>query len=502
MAALRYGFFGDKPATPDDSDMTGMHRQRRQFVMRAVIKLSLTLTRLRAPVIATSSGLMKKLVLAAAVLIFAAIGAVLAWQHHDNAAAAADAASARIALRIHGSNTVGESLMPALVSAFLTQQGYALVRTETGADPVEKTVLARVHASQPDVAVAIHAHGSTTAFVDLGNGSTDLGMSSRRIKPEEQSALLASHGDLMAPEHEHVIALDALAIISHPDNPLQRLTIAQIAQIFSGEISDWAQLGGNPGAISLYTRDDNSGTYDTFKELVLKKNDKKLAANARRFESSEALTEAVRRDPQGIGFVGVAYASRIKLIAVSADGEKPYTVPEKHQIGTESYALSRRLYVYEPASLDNALAKDFLRFAVSDEGQKLVEAIGLISYYPTRDKPRVALQPFPARYQSLGTLGERLSVSFQLSDSSLLDDSKSRRDLDRVANFFRDHPDKRLVLAQMSPPTGSRGGNDPALGELVSALAARKLQPYDTVKVEYGPDHFDALAGQVEIWAL
>lgn len=471
------------------------------IVMMTVIQLSPTLTRLRTPAIATSSDLMKKLVLAATVLVVAAIGAVLGWQRHGSAATT-DAASVRIALRIHGSNTVGESLMPALVSAFLTQQGYALVRTEVGADPVEKTVRARVHASQPDVAVAIHAHGSTTAFVDLGNGSTDLGMSSRRIKPEELSALQARHGDLMAPEQEHVIALDALAIITHPDNPLQRLTIAQIAQIFSGEISDWSQLGSSAGAITLYTRDDNSGTYDTFKELVLKKNDKKLAANARRFESSEALTEAVRRDPQGIGFVGVAYASRIKLIAVSADGEKAYTIPEKHQIGTESYALSRRLYVYEPAGLDNALARDFLRFAVSDEGQKLVEAIGLISYYPTRDKPRVALQPFPARYQSIGTLGERLSVSFQLGEGRLLDDSKSRRDLDRVANFFRDHPDKRLVLAQMSPPAGGRGGNDPALGELVTALAARKLQPYDTVKVEYGPDHFDAMAGQVEIWAL
>ena len=127
----------------------------------------------------------------------------------------------------------------------------------------------------------------------------------------------------------------------------------------------------------------------------------------------------------------------------------------------------------------------------------------MISYYPTRDKPRVALQPFPARYQSLGTLGERLSVNFKVDNNTLVEDSKTQRDLGRVANFFRDHPEKRLVLAEMSPPsnTGIRGSQQ-ALQQLENQLQAVRLVPYDKVKVEFGPDNFESMAGQIEIWAL
>lgn len=447
---------------------------------------------------------MKKILLIClGVLLFSAAGATLVLRKEAAKNQTEKEAPARVVLRIHGSNTVGESLMPALVSRFLEQQGYALVRTETGAEPVEKTVVARVHSSRPAIAVEIHAHGSTTAFKDLEAGATDLGMSSRRIKSEEVEKLKAQFGDLTQPQQEHVIALDALAIIAHPDNPINQLTVEQIAQIFAGDISDWSQLNLPAGAITRYARDDKSGTWDTFENLVLKKFDKKLAADTRRFESSDALTESVRNDRNGIGFVGVAYANRIKLLAVSADGKKAFTKPVKHHIGTEDYALSRRLFVYEPANHNNELARELLAFAVSDAGQKLVESIGLISYYPTRDKPRIALQPYPARYQSLGTLGERLSVNFRVENNALLEDGKLQRDQDRVANFFRDHPDKRLVLAELSPPNDAkiRGGGE-ALRQLENLFARHQLTPYDRVRVEYGPDNFDAMAGQIEIWAL
>ncbi len=407
-----------------------------------------------------------------------------------------------VALRIHGSNTVGEKLMPELVQAFLQQQGYALVRIEAGAEPVEKRILASAHPTAPAVAVEIHAHGSSTAFTDLDKGLTDLGMSSRRIKPEEAEKLKARFGDLTATEQEHVIALDALAIIAHPDNPIHQLTVEQTAQIFAGDISDWSQLGLPAGPINRYARDDKSGTWDTFENLVLKRFEKKLAGDTRRFESSEALTESVRKDRNGIGFVGVAHATRIKLLSISADGKKAFTTPGKHTIGTEGYALSRRLFVYQPATLDNRLGADFLRFAVSDAGQKLVESAGLISYYPTRDKPRIASQPYPARYQSLGTLGERLSVNFRIDANTLVTDGKLQRDLDRINNFFRDNPDRQLVLAELKPGSAKASDADIAYQQLLQRLAETNLKVYDRVLVDFGPDNFDGLGAQFEVWAL
>ena len=473
-------------------------------VISDVTKLSSTASTLRGPELPKPCEIMNKILLVClSTLMVSAAGATLWLRQDATEKPLSTETPARIALRIHGSNTVGEKLMPALVTAFLEQQGYALVRTEVGEQLVEKKVVARVHSTRQPLAVEIHAHGSTTAFDDLAASTTDLGMSSRRVKSEEVEKLKAQYGDLTDPKQEHVIALDALAIITHPEHPLQQLTIEQVAQIFAGDLSDWSQLGLPAAPITLYARDDKSGTYDTFKELVLKKFDKKISGDARRFESSEELTESVRQDRNGIGFVGVAYAERIKLIGVSADGKKAFTKPAKHNIGTEGYALSRRLYVYEPANHNNELAREFLAFAVSDAGQRLVEDIGLISYYPTRDKPRVALQPFPARYQSLGTLGERLSVNFKVDNNTLVEDSKTQRDLGRVANFFRDHPEKRLVLAEMSPPsnTGIRGSQQ-ALQQLENQLQAVSLVPYDKVKVEFGPDNFEAMAGQIEIWAL
>ena len=117
-----------------------------------------------------------------------------------------------------------------------------------------------------------------------------------------------------------MIAIDGLAIILHPQNPLNQLDTEQLAQIFSGEISTWEELGGVGGAIHLYARDDQSGTYDTFKELVLSRRGKTLVSAAKRFESSEQLSDAVSQDPQGIGFIGLPYVRQAKAVAI-VDGE-------------------------------------------------------------------------------------------------------------------------------------------------------------------------------------
>ena len=135
------------------------------------------------------------------------------------------------------------------------------------------------------ITVTIAAHGSGTGFTAIGQGSAELAASSRPIKDSE-SASLSSLGNMKSRDAEQVIAIDGLAIVLHPSNPIDALSTLQLAQIFSGEVSDWSQLGGRPGAINLYARDDNSGTFDTFKELVLGANGKQLSAKAKRFAVS------------------------------------------------------------------------------------------------------------------------------------------------------------------------------------------------------------------------
>ena len=165
------------------------------------------------------------------------------------------------ALRILGSNTIGAQLGPALVKGLLAQQGAQAVQEQPGPNPNEMRLIARLPSGQ-DVSIDIAAHGSSTGFVALKDGLADVAASSRPIKNNEATDL-AALGDLRSHEAEQVIAIDGVAVILHPGNPLRELSTAQLAKIFSGEIRDWEQLGGPSGPIHLYARDQQSGTYDT-----------------------------------------------------------------------------------------------------------------------------------------------------------------------------------------------------------------------------------------------
>src|SRR5262249_53890776 len=154
------------------------------------------------------------------------------------------------------------------------------------------------------IIVEIHSHGSSTAFADLQNSRADVGLSSRRIEAEEIQKL-TSFGDMTSPATEHILGLDGIAVIVNRENPVDSLTKEQVAKIFSGEITDWAQVKGPGRPIKIFARDDKSGTFDSFKALVL--GSAKLASGATRFEDSAALSDAVAREPAGIGFIGLPY---------------------------------------------------------------------------------------------------------------------------------------------------------------------------------------------------
>ncbi len=157
--------------------------------------------------------------------------------------------------------------------------------------------------------ITIAAHGSATAFTALAENSCDIGMASRKIKSDE-AAKLKSLGDMSSVLNEHILGLDGIAVIVNAANPANQLDKDKIMRIFTGEITDWSQVGAYKGAIKVYARNDNSGTYDTFKSLVL--GGKPLAAGAQRIEDSKALSDAVAADPYGIGFIGLPYIQSAK----------------------------------------------------------------------------------------------------------------------------------------------------------------------------------------------
>ena len=320
-----------------------------------------------------------------AVVVLVAAGA--AWLLYGNragapraagcSAAAAAAAPVSLILRLHGSNTIGEKLAPALAEAYLKLKGAAATQeVETAAD--EHQVLSTAPVGGSRLGIEVYAHGSATAFKDLGAQATDLGMASRRVKPGEAAQLAPVDGDLTSPSSEHVLGLDGVAVIVNPANPVQSLSIEQAGKIFSGEISDWSAVGGAPGSIAIFARDDKSGTYDTFKALVLDPLGLKLLPAAHRYESSSDLSDAVSADASGIGFIGLPYVRRSKVLGISAGSGNPPIVPTQFTVGTEDYPLSRRLYLYLPGKTPSKEAADFVEYALSDAGQDVVKQIGFV----------------------------------------------------------------------------------------------------------------------------
>ena len=334
-----------------------------------------------------------------------------------------------ILLRLRGSNTIGATLAPKLAQAFLAETGDTDI-TITPMPTADETKITGTRAGTRE-AIVVAAHGSATAFTGLAAGDTDIGMSSRRIKPAEHDSL-AALGDLTSPAAEHVLALDGIAVIINPDNPVTDLSRAQLRDIFSGAVTDWSKVGGRAGPIHVLARDDKSGTYDTFKSLVMDK--AKLAAATRRLEDSRELATAVTSDQAAIGFVGLPYVADTKPIAIAELGATPL-LPNRLTVATEDYPLSRRLFLYTPTATPNPLAQRFVAYALSRAGQAIVEQAGFI---PLTIKTEAA--PIPttasARYRALVGRAQRLSTNFRFQPNSTNLDNRGQRDLDRLVNFM------------------------------------------------------------------
>ncbi|MCI8210688.1 hypothetical protein AUC61_14210 [Pseudomonas sp. S25] len=372
-------------------------------------------------------------------------------------------------LRIHGSNTIDAQLGPALVEGLLRKQGARDIHTETGTVANELRVTGTA-ADGKKLIVEIAAHGSGTGFAALKAGKADIAASSRPVKDKEVQDL-AEIGNLKSPGAEQVIAIDGVAVIVHPGNPIRELTTEQLARIFSGEIRNWQALGGKEGEIHLYARDEQSGTFETFKELVLLKYRKTLSSTAKRFESSEQLSNEVSTDRNGIGFIGLPYVRHSRAVAV-ADGDSRPMLPTVGLIATEDYPLSRRLYLYLPVETHQPWATALINFAQSPEGQAVVAQNGFVAQTVQAIKVQATAQ-MPGDYQALTREAERLSVNFRFAQGSATLDNKALLDVKRVAEYLKQHDklDQRVTLVGFGDAK-----SDPKRAQLLSRLRAMAVR--------------------------
>ncbi|BBH45627.1 phosphate ABC transporter substrate-binding/OmpA family protein [Pseudomonas sp. KU43P] len=381
-------------------------------------------------------------------------------------------------LRVQGSNTIGAALLPALVQGQLRAQQATAIEQRSGTVANETVINARDDQGQP-LRIDIAAHGSSTGFAALGRGDADLAASSRPISDTEAQQLKAL-GDLRAARAEQVIGLDGVAVIVHPDNPLPQLSTRQLALIYAGQIQRWEQLGVAGGDIHLYARDDRSGTFETFKALVLDPHHAELAAKVQRFEASEELTARVVADRQAIGFSSLAAVHGAKVLAI-AEGDAPAMLPERPLVASEDYPLSRRLYLYLPANA-KPQAKALADFAQSPAGQAIVAEQGFVSQQ-INAQAVPAQGDMPPRYRNLAQQAQRLSVNFRFQEGSASLDNKALRDVQRVADYLRQAGklQSKAVLVGFGDPKETPGRA--ALLSRLRAQAVRRELARDGVEV-------------------
>lgn len=244
-------------------------------------------------------------------------------------------------LVIKGSDTLGAKLVPMLAEEY--------------------------KASHPGVSFEIAAEGSTTGIAAITDGTAAIGMSSRRAKPTEVSAA-AAKGVTMKPT---IVCYDGMAVIVNASNPITTLTKRQVEQIFTGDVTDWSAVGGKPGAFSIYTRNTSSGTYSDWKDLAMKKRD--YASSSQKMAGNEQIAAEVGKNPNGVGYVGVAYIKAPGVKVIPIEGH----FPTKEEVLTKKYPYARPTFYYTNGEPTGEAAK-FIEFTHSDAGQKIVEKVGFI----------------------------------------------------------------------------------------------------------------------------
>lgn len=231
-----------------------------------------------------------------------------------------------------------------------------------------------------DVKIQVTGGGSGIGFAALQNNSTDLANASRKIKAKEVEACIKAFNKRPV---EYKVALDGLSVYVNESNPIKSISVPELEGIFTGQIKNWKEVGGEDAPIVVYSRENSSGTYEFFKEHVLKGRD--FTAGAQTLQGTAQVIQAVAGEKRGIGYGGAAYGAGVKHIAVSKEKGGPAIEPSEETVVKGTYPIWRYLYIYVNPALDKGQIGAYLNWIRSDAGQKLVKEIG---YYPLPDNLR------------------------------------------------------------------------------------------------------------------
>ena len=266
-------------------------------------------------------------------------------------------------------------------SAEATPEPSATYIENKGSDTIVNLALAwaeKYQSENPDIRISVTGGGSGTGIASLINGTVDIANASRQIKEEEIDEAKSNGVDPV----EHIIARDAIAVIVHPENPVNELTLQEISDIYSGKITNWMEVGGEDRPIVKLSRETNSGTHVYFLETVLRLGDSEsetlFSMDTLLLPSSEGIIVEVRQNPNAIGYDGLGYVPEdLKTIAIANEAGGAYVLPSIATVNDKSYAIARDLYMYTNGE-PTGIVKDYLDWILAPEAQDIVAELGFV----------------------------------------------------------------------------------------------------------------------------
>jgi len=388
------------------------------------------------------------------------------------------ATALRERVRLSGSDSLGQSLMPVLMSGYAEHIGGGFTNTA----PSFLVNSARDGEIEFNVNPAL----STAAFLSLLDGSADIGMSTRRIRPDEARLLASSGaGNMNAADQEQVIGVGALVMIAHPDINVEIIGAKQIGKMYAGQITNWRQVGGPDLPIVRFDRQADSGPGALFNHQMYVNLNFARGEGVRQMESNQAMIAAVNSTPGAIGFVEFAAAENVNSLAFKSKCGIVFR-PNAFAIKAEEYPFLTRLYLYNRQDHVSNAAQSFLDFAVSSDADEFVSEAGFIGLGILRTSQNAVNGRLGALMQAdlanneralSGELAldllnyDRLSSTFRFGSGSSQLDNKALADLDRLINYLATQDGNiEVVLAGFADTDGGF-----AMNQRLSASRARTV---------------------------
>ena len=372
-----------------------------------------------------------------------------------------------------GSDTMGFGVLPLMLEGYAGHLDAEATIVSGGQDEIVASFVGDAGFGDELGSYMVNSTNSGDAFASLLQETAQIGMASRRIRPDEARALRdAGAGNMISPDQEHIVAIDSIVVITHPDNPVKSVAMDDLAAIYAGRITNWSQLGGPDLAIRVVDRPIDSGTRNVFADRVL--GGARVTPAAAIAADNNEMARMVNEDPGAIGYTGYAFQRGAKAMTLVNACGIPMT-PDAFSARTEEYSLQRRLYLYNRADNLSGDAQQFIDFAKSEDADPVIIKAGFIDLGVDRrqqaldgDRARQLLDPsvdpFEGRLMTemLNTMTEfdRLSTTFRFRTGSSKLDERAVIDMERLTRYLEGRPSGvKVKIVGFTDSVGAFEGN-------------------------------------------